>query len=161
MPFIWRFFLVSKKIFCSSATNDFSVVWTSNLSFYSGYDVASLDPVCKELADILLTMETSKYQTIYKKYMHKSRLAMATACYAKYRKILELVQKGLWSVNFLFILDCLRITPFGSKLFLSPYFRYQISRREFSTRDITFLLFIVKNLCQLSDWSARCSLKIE
>lgn len=65
------------------------------MKFYSGYDVASLMPICRELADILLAMETSKYLTIYKKYSHKSKLSLSTACYAKYHKTLDLVKKGL------------------------------------------------------------------
>ena len=79
----------------STGAEDFETGWSSNLEFYSGYDVSSLAPLCQDLANILLSMESSKYLTIYKKYTHKSRLSLSTACYSKFRKVLERVEQGL------------------------------------------------------------------
>jgi hypothetical protein len=65
------------------------------LSFYSGYDVAALEGTCRKMADILIRLETSKFKTIYNKYLHRVRLSASTAVSTKYRRQLETISRGL------------------------------------------------------------------
>ena len=87
-------FKMIQKIIKSLDDRDYSA-WGQNLAFYSGYDTASLLSTCQDLSTLLLSMSTSKYQTIYLKYSQKSKLSVSKAVATKYRKSLELISQGV------------------------------------------------------------------
>lgn len=69
-----------------------SEVWTSTLSYYSGYDLDHIDPIIRKIAKIVINIENSKYKAVYNKYLDTTLAKVSSLPQLKSEAIYELAK---------------------------------------------------------------------
>lgn len=72
------------------SSKQLDVVWTPNMTYYSGYSLEHLDPIIRKLAKIVVNVNNSKYKAVYNKYSDTSVAKVATLPQLKSEAITEL-----------------------------------------------------------------------
>ncbi|XP_053610622.1 G2/mitotic-specific cyclin-B [Plodia interpunctella] len=67
-------------------------VWTSTVSYYSGYTLEHIFPIIRKLAKIVINVETSKYKAVYNKYLDATLAKVSSLPQLKGEAINELAK---------------------------------------------------------------------
>lgn len=69
-----------------------SDVWTSTLSYYSGYTLEHIDPIIRKIAKIVTNVENSKYKAVYNKYLDVTLARVSSLPQLKGEAVYELAK---------------------------------------------------------------------